>query len=517
MYRDRIRLANLQDKVMSAEQAAGLIQDGMTVGMSGFTRAGDAKAVPFALARRAETDPLQITLITGASLGNDVDKVLAESHVLARRLPFQSDATLREKINNGEVMFIDQHLGETAELLRSGQIAPVDVAVIEACAITESGGIVPTTSVGNSASFAMQASKVIVEINMNMPAGLEGLHDVALPVARPYRQPIPLIAVEQRIGLPYIPVDPAKIAAIVITQRDDSPSNASAPDNDTRRIARHLIDLLVKEVEAGRLPSSLQPLQAGIGTIANAVLHGLADSPFHDLTMYSEVLQDSTIALLDAGKLRFASASSMTLSAPVYQKVLGDIERYKSRIVLRPQEISNHPEVIRRLGLITINTALECDIYGNVNSTHVGGTHMMNGIGGSGDFARNASLSVFVTKSVAKGGKISSIVPMVSHVDNAEHDVDILVTEHGLADLRGLAPRERARAIIANCVDPSYRGPLQDYFDRACARGGQTPHLLEEAFAMHLRYRDTGTMLPAPAVVPVRDAALLTAVEPLAA
>ncbi|WP_354679475.1 acetyl-CoA hydrolase/transferase family protein [Cupriavidus plantarum] len=517
MYRDRIRLASLQDKIMSAEDAAALIQDGMTVGMSGFTRAGDAKAVPLALAKRAETDPLQITLITGASLGNDTDKILAERHVLARRLPFQSDATLRRKINDGEVMFIDQHLGETAELLRGGQIAPVDVAVIEACAITETGGIVPTTSVGNSATFAMQARKIIVEINLNMPAALEGLHDVVSPASRPHRQPIPLTEVEQRIGLTYIPVDPARIAAIVITQHDDSPSNAAAPDDETRRIAGHLIGLLENEVKAGRLPPSLLPLQAGIGTIANAVLHGLADSPFHDLTMYSEVLQDSTIALLDAGKLRFASASSMTLSAPVYEHVLNNIAHYKSRLVLRPQEISNHPEVLRRLGPITINTALECDIYGNVNSTHVGGTHMMNGIGGSGDFARNAHLSVFVTKSVAKGGKISSIVPMVPHVDNAEHDVDILVTEHGLADLRGLAPRERARAIIDNCVDPAYRGMLQDYFERACARGGQTPHLLEEVFAMHLRYRDTGTMLPAPVAMPTRAAAPVTTAEPLAA
>ncbi|WP_454056587.1 acetyl-CoA hydrolase/transferase family protein [Cupriavidus sp. Marseille-Q8015] len=501
MYRDRIRLASLHSKVVSADEAARLIHDGMTVGMSGFTRAGGCKAVPFALARRAADDPLQITLITGASLGNDVDKVLTESHVLARRLPFQSDATLRAGINNGEIAFIDQHLGEVAEWLRDGHLAPVDVAVIEATAITESGGIVPTTSVGNSASFALQASKVIVEINLNMPAGLEGLHDVSLPVDRPYRQPIPLIAPEQRIGLPYIPVDPARIAAIVITQDDDSPSNAAPADDETQRIASHLIALLVSEVKAGRLPPSLRPLQAGIGTIANAVLQGLADAPFHDLTMYSEVLQDSTIALIDAGKLRFASASSMTLSRPVYDKVLRDIERYKSHLVLRPQEISNHAEVLRRLGPIAINTALECDIYGNVNSTHVGGTHMMNGIGGSGDFARNAYLSVFVTKSVAKGGKVSSIVPMVPHVDNAAHDVDILVTEHGLADLRGLAPRERARAIIANCVDPGYRDALQDYFTRACARGGQTPHLLEEAFAMHMRYRDTGTMLR-PTVVP---------------
>ena len=249
------------------------------------------------------------------------------------------------------------------------------------------------------------------------------------------------------------------------------------------------------EVKAGRLSPSLQPLQAGIGTIANAVLHGMLDSPFRDLKMYSEVLQDSTVELLDDGRLSFASASSITLSKATYERVLGQIERYKQRLVLRPQEISNHPEVIRRLGLITINTALECDLYGNVNSTHVGGTHMMNGIGGSGDFARNAHLSVFVTKSIAKDGAISSIVPMVSHTDHTEHDTDIIVTEHGLADLRGLAPRERARQIIDHCTDPLYRDALRDYFLRACRRGGQTPHLLEEAFSWHLRYAREGAML----------------------
>ncbi|WP_373379944.1 acetyl-CoA hydrolase/transferase family protein [Cupriavidus nantongensis] len=497
MYKERIRLPRLHDKVVSADEAAALIRDGMTVGMSGFTRAGDCKEVPFALARRAATEPLRITLMTGASLGNDIDRVLAEADVIARRLPFQSDATLRRKINAGEVMFIDQHLSETVEQLRSGQIAPVDVAVVEAVAITEQGGIIPSTSVGNSASFAMLARKVIVEINLNMPLELEGLHDIYFPVQRPYRQPIPLIAPAQRIGLPYIPIDPEKIAAIVITAKDDSPSNALPPDADTSQIAGHLNEFLLREVRAGRLSPSLQPLQAGIGTIANAVLHGMVESPFRDLQMYSEVLQDSTIELLDAGRLAFASASSVTLTREVYQRFLSNLERYRSRLLLRPQEISNHPEILRRLGLITINTALECDIYGNVNSTHVGGTHMMNGIGGSGDFARNAHLSVFVTKSVAKGGDISSIVPMVAHVDHTEHDVDIIVTEHGLADLRGLAPRERARTVIANCADPQYRDLLGDYYRRACAHGGQTPHLVEEALSWHAAFRDRGTMQPA--------------------
>ena len=495
MPMDRIRLPRLRDRIMSPEAAAELFADGMTVGMSGFTRAGDCKAVPFALAERAAREPLSITLMTGASLGNDIDKVLTEANVIRRRIPFQSDPTLRRKINAGEVMFIDQHLSETVEQLRAGQIAPVDIAVVEATAITENGGIVPTTSVGNSASFAVLAKKIIVEINLTMPEGLEGLHDIYIPTYRPHRLPIPLISPDQRIGLPFIPVDPEKIVAIVVTQKADSPSNVLPPDAETRAIAGHLNEFLAHEVKAGRLSPALQPLQAGIGTIANAVLHGMLDSPFHDLRMYSEVLQDSTIELIDAGRLSFASASSITLSKDTYERVLGDIERYKRSLVLRPQEISNHPEVIRRLGLITINTALEVDIYGNVNSTHVGGTHMMNGIGGSGDFARNAHLSVFVTKAAAKGGAISSVVPMVSHVDHTEHDTDIFVTEHGLADLRGLAPRERARQVIYNCSEPVYRDMLWDYFQRASRRGGHTPHLLQKAFAWHLRFERTGSML----------------------
>ncbi|MEO8408473.1 MAG: acetyl-CoA hydrolase/transferase C-terminal domain-containing protein, partial [Oxalobacteraceae bacterium] len=228
-----------------------------------------------------------------------------------------------------------------------------------------------------------------------------------------------------------------------------------------------------------------------------AVMMGFIDSPFEHMTMYSEVLQDSTFDLFDAGKLDFASGSSITLSSKKSQQVFDDITRYKDRLVLRPQEVTNHPEVIRRLGIIAINTALEADIYGNINSTHVQGTHMMNGIGGSGDFARNAYLSVFATKSVAKGGKISSIVPMVTHVDHTEHDVDILVTEVGLADLRGLAPRERAQVIINQCVAEPYRQMLNDYVAEANLGGGQTPHVLEKAFAWHSRYRNTGSMLVA--------------------
>jgi succinyl-CoA:acetate CoA-transferase len=495
-YQDRIRLPLLTERVTSAAEAAKWIKDGMTIGMSGFTRAGDAKAVPLALAERAHKEPLKITLITGASLGNDSDKKLTEAGALARRMPFQVDATLRAAINRGEVMFADHHLSETVEMLRTRQIAPIDIAVIEAIAITETGAIIPTTSVGNSASFAILADKVIVEINLSHSLALEGLHDIFIPKHRPQREPIPLTSVSDRIGTLAIEIPPEKIVAIVITDTLDSASTILPPDEETAAIAAHLVDFFKNEVELGRLTERLLPIQAGIGTIANAVMMGFVDGPFKNLTMYSEVLQDSTFDLFDAGKLDFASGSSITLSAAKGKEVFGDIARYKDRLVLRPQEVSNHPELIRRLGIIGINTALEVDIYGNVNSTHVLGTHMMNGIGGSGDFARNGYLSVFATKAIAKGGKISSIVPMVSHVDHNEHDVDIIVTDVGLADLRGLAPRERAELIIENCVAEPYRQMLREYVEEAKQLGGHTPHVLEKALSWHVRFRETGSMLP---------------------
>ncbi|SIT46126.1 Succinyl-CoA:coenzyme A transferase [Paraburkholderia ribeironis] len=499
MYEDRIRCAALRGKITSAAEAALLIQDGMRVGASGFTRAGDAKVVPVALAERArqEGEPLRITLMTGASLGHDVDRMLTEAHVLARRLPFQVDKTLRDAINRGEVMFVDQHLSETVEMLRANQLGKLDVAIIEAAAITETGGIVPTTSVGNSASFAILADKVIVEINLAQPLALEGLHDIWIPGRRPHREPLPIVRAQDRVGTPAIEIAPEKVAAIVITNMPDSSSTVLPADEETRLIAGHLIEFFQHEVSRGRMPGHLPPLQAGIGTIANAVLAGFVDAPFDAFEIYSEVLQDSTFDLMDAGKVTFASGASITLSAARQAQVFGELERYRDRLVLRPQEVSNHPEVIRRLGLIALNTALELDIYGNVNSTHVGGTHMMNGIGGSGDFARNASCAIFATKSIAKAGRISSIVPMVPHCDHNEHDVDVVVTEQGLADLRGLAPRERATLIIENCAHPLYRDLLRDYYRDALKWGGQTPHQLDQAFAWHMRLRDTGSMLPA--------------------
>ncbi|REA63177.1 propionyl-CoA--succinate CoA transferase [Dyadobacter luteus] len=492
----RIHNTSLHDKVISAEQAAAMFTDNMVVASSGFTKAGDSKAVLNAFAHRVQEEPMQITLVTGASLGHGTDGLLAKSGALSLRFPFQVDSLLRESINKGDVFFIDQHLGETAELLKNGHFPKIDIAIIEATLIEQDGSIVPTTSVGNSAVFAQLAGKVIIEINTRVPLALAGVHDIFMTGSYRSHAIIPVTSPEMRIGSTSIAIDPEKIAGIVITDIVDSPAEIALPDASTKAIAAHLLTFFNQEVEAGRLTQSLLPLQAGIGKVANAVLHGFIESDFEALTMYSEVLQDSTFDLFDSGKLLFASGSSITVSGEYYERIFADFDRYKDKIRIRPQDVTNAAEVIRRLGIIAINTAIECDIYGNVNSSHIGGSNMMNGIGGSGDFARNSYLSVFVTQSAGKGNTLSRIVPMVTHVDHTEHDVDIIVTEQGLADLRGLAPRQRAKAIIENCAHPDFRQALTIYFEEACERGGHTPHVLEKAFSWHTNLAEFGTMKP---------------------
>lgn len=493
-HTERIKDERLLNRVVSPEKAASWITDGMTLGLSGFTRAGDVKAVPMALIDRAKNEQFKVNVFTGASLGSDIDRLFSESGMIHKRLPFQADKTMRNNINEGNHLFVDQHLSHTAELLRQDAIAKIDYCILEAIAITDDGYIIPTTSIGNSLAFAENADNIIIEINLAQSQALEGVHDLYSLNKQGERAPIPLENVSDRIGERGIPLDVKKVRGIVFTEQLDSPSTIISPDEETQVMADHLMDFLRSEIDDGRLTKELAPLQSGIGSVANAVLHGMVDSEFENLEVYSEVLQDAVFDLIDAGKVHMASCCSITLSEEKMDDVFSHFDDYKDKIIMRPQEISNHPEIIRRLGLIAINTALELDIYGNVNSTHVTGTKMMNGIGGSGDFARNSRLAIFVTKSIAKNGDISSVVPFASHVDHTEHDVDVIVTEQGYADLRGLAPRERVPLIIENCAHPMYREQLWEYYNEALERGGQTPHVLEKALSWHTNLQKQGTM-----------------------
>lgn len=492
----RIRIPELLDKVMSAEAAADFIKDGMVVGMSGFTRAGDPKRIPFAFADLAEGGKRKIYLMTGASLGADVDGAMARAGAISKRTPFMSDRDMRAAINSGEVLYFDQNLGDTAYQIRNKQLPAPNMAVVEATAITEDGMIIPTTSAGNTSVFLETAEQILLEVNLAVPDDLEGVHDFYVPKRRemPEAAVMPILDMGDRPGTIGIKVDPAKIVGIVLTDKLDSPSENVLADPAQDAMALNLRKFFEGEIEAGRMTKSLFPLQAGVGSVANAALWGLLEGDFEGLTMWSEVLQDSTWDLLDSGRMTYATGTSITISPKKTEEVYGNWERYKDKVCLRPIYITNAAEIIKRINLIAVNTAMDVDIYGNVNSTHIGGTNMMNGIGGSGDFAVNAHTTIFLTRSSTPKGNISRVLPMVPHVDHNEHNVDVIITEQGIADIRGLAPRERAQLIIDNCSHPDYRPMLQKYFDEALERGGHTPHVIEKAFDWFARLRETGTM-----------------------
>jgi acetyl-CoA hydrolase len=485
---------------MTAEEAAAQISDGDFVGVSAFTASGAVKAVPRALADRAEKahaagETFSIRLLAGASTGEAIDERLAQSNAISWRAPYQSSKTLRSQINNQQTKFVDIHLSHLGQMLDFGFFGQLDIAVVEATDVTDDGRIYLSTSSGASPNILHHADKIIVEFNHRHSARLAEMHDVASMPKPPRRSPIPIIHPLSKIGVPFVNVDPSKIIGVVDNDEPDGVKPFGDPGDVAERIANHVVEFMLREMHEGRIPDEFLPLQAGVGNVANAVLGKLGANPevpkFH---MYTEVLQDSQIELMREGKLLGASTSALTLSDDLLMQVYNEMDFFAPRVVLRPTELSNNPGVVRRLGVIALNTVLEMDIYGCANSTHVAGTQLMNGIGGSGDFTRNSYLSILMAPSIAKGGAISTVVPMCSHVDHNEHSVQVLVTEQGLADLRGLGPIERAHTIIDKCAHPSFKPYLREYIDQS--RMGHVRHDLERCFELHRNLIEHGSMLP---------------------
>ena len=498
------RIANekLRAKVTDAETAAGFIHHGDTIGMSGFTGSGYPKAVPGALAARIEAehasgDPFKVRVWSGASTGPELDGALAKADGIEFRMPYNSDPIARQKINAGEMDYFDMHLSQVAPMAWEGFLGPLDTAVIEISGITPEGDLIPSSSVGNNKTWLDIADKVILEVNSWQTPMLDGMHDIyygtALP---PNRVPIPLLKSDDRIGQPHFRVDPDKVVAVVETEAPDRNAPFSPPDATAEAIAGHILEFLKWEARRAGLPPSLLPLQSGVGNVPNAVMAGLIAAPFEQMTAFTEVIQDGMLDMIESGTLRMASATAFSLSPERAAWFNDNAAYFRDKLILRPQDISNNPELVRRLGCIAMNGLIEADIYGNVNSTHILGSKIQNGIGGSGDFARNGYLSIFMTPSTAKGGAISAIVPQVSHVDHISQDVQVIVTEQGLADLRGLPPRKRADLIVENCAHPVYRPMLQDYRARAATAsfGRHAPSIPGEALSWHQRFMDTGDM-----------------------
>jgi succinyl-CoA:acetate CoA-transferase len=493
-FRKRILAPSLLDKVVEPEQAAREIKTGMSIGTAGGFRFGYPKTIFTALSRRR--GELKIDLWAGGPVGEEIDGLLSREGILNKRLGQQSNSTLRGLINARKTCFADIGSGAFPQRVTAGFYGPLDMAIIEAVGITRSGQIIPSACLFDGPTLVRMAQRVIVEINPYYPLEFEGMHDVYLLEPPPNRKIVPIRHPGDRIGTPYISLDHQKLACIVESRLPDPVISSIDPSATRKKIAGNLVSFLVAEVGAGRLPPNLLPLQMGLGNIADAFAHELAISTFGDLTVFSGGVGDGILELIDSGKVGAVSTSGLYFTTQGQKRFFEDFKRYRDVIVIRPLDIADCPEVIERLGVIAVNSAVEVDIYGHVNSTHIQGSQIIAGVGGSREFAQNGYVSIFVTPSTTRHASISAVVPFVSHVDHSEHNVDVIVTEQGVADLRGLEPVERAARIVQNCAHPNYQPLLEEYLKKAIeTRKGHEPHILQEAFSFHTRYAETGTML----------------------
>lgn len=484
----RIRSAGLRSLVKQAAEASEVIKNGMTVAVGGYTSCGYPKAVIRALAERANSgEQLRLSVVSGSNNGV-VDTILAEASIVARRAPMIESKVIAGQINKGSVSYCEQQMNRMPHLLRAEAFGHIDVAVVEAVAVNSDGSFVPSSSVGFVPLLVQLADKVIIEVNAAMPGQLEGMHDIYMPDGGP----IPIVSAGQRIGAASVPCDIRKISAIVMSDEPDEVAALAPVKPEQAAIADNLFNFLELEMKRRGI-KQLPPVQTGFGNLAAEIVNALGRSNFSDISFFGGVAQEANIKLAASGKAKAVSCGSVKMSSEV-KRLIEENEDVRRRVVIRNGEITNNSEVIARLAPITLTSGIEMDIYGNVNSSHISGSKIVNGLGGGANFAANAGLSVMMIVSTGKGGAISTIVPMVSHQDISEHDIDVVVTENGVADLRGKSDVERAREIIENCAG-AYKDQLRSYLERAVAAGGHHPVLLDEALSWHIRLKQTGSMM----------------------
>jgi succinyl-CoA:acetate CoA-transferase len=467
--------------VRDAESVAADVPADAELVVSGFGSVGYPKAVPVAL---AESDrDLDLTIVSGGSVGAEIDVDLVEANAVARRFPYQARPPAREAVNDGSIEFHDRNISTLGDEVEFGHLVDADIAIVEALSVGPDW-LIPTTSIGQTPAFIAGADELVVELNHSVPESVREFHDIYRVGLPPNREPIPLTDPGGRIGTDHVTFDPEKLTAVVETECLDQPYEFRDPTPEDRDIAANLGDFLETELEDSLLFEDSLRIQFGVGSLGNALMGALGDADFgdRDLIYFGEVIQDGLLDLLDDGELDSASATSLALSREGQDRLYEHADRYTEDIVLRPADVSNNPALIDRFGVVAVNSALEVDLFGHVNSTHVNGNYAMNGVGGSGDFNRNAAIAVLALPSTAASGELSRVVPMVPHVDHTEHDIDIVVTEQGVTDLRGNSPRETAESLVENCAHPDFRDGLREYLDRGLDRGGHIPHHLETAF-----------------------------------
>lgn len=342
----------------------------------------------------------------------------------------------RDAINGGRGDFTPCFFFEVPQLFHT-TLQP-DVAMVSVTPPNEDGMVSMGISVDYGYEAVKQAKVVIAQVNDQMPFTYGSL--------------IPVDQIDYFVehSAPIIELAPPKIGEV---ERAIGESCAS----------------LVKDGDT---------LQLGIGAIPDAVLMFLKDKK--DLGIHSEMFSDGVVGLVEAGvitnKKKNSNHGKFVANFLMGTKRLYDFVDHNPDVLIKPVDYVNHPVVVAQNdNLVSINSCIQVDLMGQVSSESIG-SKQISGVGGQVDFVRGAALSkggrsIIAMPSTAAKGKISKIVPVLDEgaaVTTSRTDVDYVVTEYGIAHLKGHTLQERARALI-NIAHPDFREGLQKTFEERFA------------------------------------------------
>ena len=342
----------------------------------------------------------------------------------------------RDAVNEGRADYTPNLFGESPRLFYEG-IIPIDVALITLSPPDEKGYCSYGVTVDYTKCITECAKLVIAQINRNMP--------------RTY-------------GDTLVHIDDIDLAV----------------ECDEPLFLRPLLPVGEIEEQIGRNCASLIEdgacIQLGIGTIPDAILHFLGDK--NDLGVHSEMLCDGALGLLKSGNInnrRKQINNGVSVVTYLYgREELYEYARMNPKLQIFPVNYVNDPRVIgQNDNVVSVNSALSVDLIGQVAADSISADKIFSGAGGFVDFVRGASFSkggksIIAMPSTAMGGKASRIVEQFDAgrpITLSRFETHYVVTEYGIAQLRGQTLRQRARALI-EIAHPDFRDELKEAYER---------------------------------------------------
>jgi len=415
-------------RILSADQAAALVESGMRVFLTG--NCSTPQEFLRALVRRYNTlEDVQVVQLLGMGTGDYITPDMAQ-HIRLNSLFLAPN--VRVAVGQGLADFTPCHLSQIPLLFRSGRL-PLDIAVIQVSPPDEHGFCSYGVEVGVTKSAAESAKMVIAEVNPNVP---RILGDSFIHVNHIHH------FIE--VGYPLPELHP------------------SVADEVQTQIAEHI---------AKHIPDGAT-LQMGIGGIPDAVLRQLTHH--RDLGIHTELFSDGVMEMIERGvitnRLKTFHQGKVVAGFVLGTRKLYDFAHDNPIFELHPTEYVNDPfNIARNDKMMSINSAIEVDITGQVCSDSIG-TKFYSGAGGQLDFVRGATRSkggksFIALPSTTKDDTVSRIVPQLkpgAGVVTTRYDVRFVVTEYGAVDLWGMTLEQRAVA-IANIAHPNFRDELLRY------------------------------------------------------